>query len=116
MGSIRSFNPVKLFIGVLTSEPNLLPAIKARLATLYGTIDHESPVIAFDFTDYYADEMGDVIDRIFFSFERLVEAEALAHRIGERMARPVFVHVRPGHFAFRVEIVELGRRDQRKMR
>ena len=78
MGSIRSFTPVKLFVGVLVSDRSLLSTVKERLATLYGTIDHESAVIPFDFTDYYAPEMGDIIDRVFFSFERLIEGDQLA--------------------------------------
>ncbi len=77
MGSIRSVTPVKLFVGVLISDRNLIPTIKDRLATLYGTIDHESPVIPFDFTDYYSREMGDIIDRVFFCFERLIDADQL---------------------------------------
>src|SRR5262249_25820955 len=72
------FTPVKLFVGVLVSDPKLITTVRDRLATLYGTIDHESPVIPFDFTDYYAPEMGDIIDRVFFSFQRLIEADQLA--------------------------------------
>jgi len=78
MGSIRTFNPVKFFVGVLVSDRKLIPEIKNRLTALYGTIDHESPVIPFDFTDYYRAEMGDIIDRIFFSFVHLIEADQLA--------------------------------------
>jgi len=77
MGAIRQFTPVKLFIGVLVSNTRLLPDIEQRLTALYGPIDHRSPVIPFDFTDYYTPEMGDIIDRVFFSFERLIEADRL---------------------------------------
>src|ERR1041385_705526 len=77
MGSIRTFNPVKLFVGVLVSDRTLIPTVRDRLSELYGAIDHESPVIPFDFTDYYATEMGDLIDRVFFSFERLIEGDHL---------------------------------------
>jgi uncharacterized protein DUF4416 len=77
MGAIRSFNPVKLFIGILLSDRKLLPQVEARLTDLYGPVDHRSPVIPFDFTDYYEAEMGDIIDRVFFSFERLIEADQL---------------------------------------
>ena len=77
MGAIRQFNPVKLFVGVLVSHTRLLPDIEQRLSALYGPIDHRSPVIPFDFTDYYEAEMGDLIDRAFFSFERLIEADQL---------------------------------------
>jgi hypothetical protein len=78
MGSIRTFNPVKLFVGVLVSDPGLIPSIRERLTALFGTIDHESPVIPFDFTDYYSPEMGDAIDRLFFSFASLIDADELA--------------------------------------
>jgi len=77
MGGIRQFTPVKLFIGVLVAHSKLIPEVEQRLVTAYGAIDHRSPVIPFDFTDYYQGEMGDVIDRILFSFERLIEADQL---------------------------------------
>src|SRR6476620_362568 len=77
MGSIRSFNPVKLFVGVLVSDPKLIDAVQTRLANVYGPVDHRSDVIPFDFTDYYEAEMGDIVDRVFFSFERLIEADQL---------------------------------------
>jgi len=78
MGSVRTFNPVKLFVGVLVSTEKPLSEVEQRLTSRYGAIDHRSPVIPFDFTDYYAPEMGDAIDRVFFSFERLIEADQLA--------------------------------------
>ena len=77
MAAIRQFNPVKLFIGVLVSHSKLLPDVEQRLSGTFGPIDHRSPVIPFDFTDYYEPEMGDIIDRVFFSFERLIEADRL---------------------------------------
>src|SRR2546430_17137507 len=78
MGSIRIFNPVKLFVGVLVSDAELIALVREKLVEFYGTIDHESPVIPFDFTDYYSAEMGESIARVFFSFERLIEADRLA--------------------------------------
>ena len=77
MGAIRQFTPVKLFIGVLVSNSKFIPEVEQRLAAAYGPIDHRSEVIPFDFTDYYEREMGDLIDRLFFSFERLIEADRL---------------------------------------
>src|SRR5216110_998353 len=78
MGAIRPSTPVKLFIGVLVSNRKFIPQVEQRLAGAYGAIDHRSDVIPFDFTDYYEAEMGDVIDRVFFSFERLIEADQLS--------------------------------------
>jgi hypothetical protein len=77
MGGIRQFNPVKLFIAALASHTKLISALEQRLIAVYGPIDHRSPVIPFDFTNYYEAEMGDILDRIIFSFERLIEADKL---------------------------------------
>jgi hypothetical protein len=77
MGATRNLNPVKLFIGVLVSDKQFIPQVEKRLTTAYGTVDHRSPVIPFVFTSYYQPEMGDRIDRVFFSFERLIEADRL---------------------------------------
>jgi len=77
MGAVRQFTPVKLFIGALVSNSKFIPAVEERLTGAYGAIDHRSDVIPFDFTNYYEAEMGDLIDRVFFSFERLIEADQL---------------------------------------
>src|SRR5215472_8603203 len=77
MGGIRQFNSVKLFIAVLVSHTKLISEVEQRLVAAYGAIDHRSPVIPFDFTNYYEADMGDIIDRIIFSFERLIEADQL---------------------------------------
>ena len=78
MGSIGQFTPVKLFTGVLVSNSKFIPEVEHRLSTAFGPIDHRSDIIPFDFTDYYEAEMGDLIDRKFFSFARLIEADRLA--------------------------------------
>jgi len=77
MGAIRQFTPVKLFIGILVANSKFVVQVEERLAAAYGPIDHRSETIPFDFTDYYENEMGDLIDRVFFSFERLIEADRL---------------------------------------
>lgn len=77
MGSIQTFGPVKLFVGVLVSEENLAGEVERRLSEEYGPVDHRSGTILFDYTRYYAGETGENIRRIFFAFERLVDAEQL---------------------------------------
>jgi hypothetical protein len=77
MGSIRTFNPVKLFVGILVADAGRLAEVESRLSAEYGAIDLRSPVIPFTFTDYYRRETGDRILRAFFSFERLMEADRL---------------------------------------
>ena len=78
MGTVRPFEQVKPFAGVLVSDERLLEQVRKRLVKLLGPIDHESEVLPFDFTDYYSEEMGDIIDRIFFSFKNLLDADSLA--------------------------------------
>ena len=77
MGSIRPFNPVKLFVGVLAAQENLVAEAESQLSSHYGPVDQRSPVIPFTFTDYYRRETGDNILRAFLSFERLIEADQL---------------------------------------
>ena len=77
MGALRQFTPVKLFVGVLVSNNKFIPQVEERLTAAFGAIDHRSDLIPFDFTNYYEAEMGDLIDRMFFSFERLIEADQL---------------------------------------
>lgn len=77
MGSIRNFNPVKLFVGVLVSDERLIPDIDSQVSAIYGPVDYRSPTLPFTFTDYYSHETGNDILRVFFSFERLIEADRL---------------------------------------
>ena len=77
MGSIREFNPVKLFVGLLASEEGLLGEAESQLCSRYGPADFRSPILPFTFTEYYRREMGDHILRMFLSFERLIEADRL---------------------------------------
>jgi Domain of unknown function (DUF4416) len=77
MGSIRTFNPVKLFVGVLVSNENLVTEAESKLCSAFGPVDHRSPLLPFTFTDYYRKESGDTILRIFFSFEQLIAGDQL---------------------------------------
>jgi len=92
MGTIRNLVPVKLFIGVLVSDTGLIPEVENRLIDSYGPVDHRSPVLQFNFTNYYEPEMGRAVHRVFFSFERLIEADHLCeikrqtNRIEQEMA------------------------------
>jgi hypothetical protein len=83
MAQIRSPLPVKLFVGVLTSLPQVLPKIEERLANLLGPIDTRSESFPFDFTNYYDEEMGTPICRIFFSFAELIDPAEIG-RIKEK--------------------------------
>lgn len=75
VGSQAPFHPepVKLFVGLLTSLEDLFTPVRDCLAEEFGAIDLESPFLPFVYTDYYNAEMGSPIWRKFFSFERLID-------------------------------------------
>ena len=72
MGEAREPKPVKLFIGLLTAAPSLLPDIRRALETSLGPVESESGLMDFDFTTYYDSEMGLGIKRQFWGFRELV--------------------------------------------
>jgi hypothetical protein len=78
MGRISSPAPVKLFTGILTSVPRMLPDVERRLEALFGPVDDRSESFPFDSTRYYDDEMGTPITRLFCSFQRLIHPQELA--------------------------------------
>ena len=82
MGCITEFTPEKLIIGVLIGD-GFRPAdpenrIKPLLETHFGKIDSASPRFPFTFTDYYTEEMGEEIEKMFYAFEMLVDPSSLA--------------------------------------
>ena len=78
MGRITTPLPVKLFVGVLTSLPEILPEVESQLTSLFGAIDERSDLIAFDCTTYYDDQMGHPIRRCFFGLVDLIPATEIA--------------------------------------
>ena len=78
MGAITTPLPVKAIIGVLTTDPDLLPTVYTELTHRLGPIDYTSELMPFTSTTYYEAEMGPDIQRQFISFERLVDAGTLA--------------------------------------
>lgn len=78
MGQISSPSPVKLFIGVLTSIPEIMPDVESRVTAHFGAIDLRSSDFPFDLTHYYDAEMGIPIGRRFFSFHELISPDAIA--------------------------------------
>lgn len=78
MGSISKPKPVNLIIGALTSIPELLLRIEEEVEDRFGRIDIRSAVLPFTFTDYYNEEMGNGIQRRFYSLEKLIMPDEIA--------------------------------------
>jgi len=78
MGTIHSPRPVKLFVGMLAGNIDLFEIAQAELVSEFGAVDATSDVMPFDFTDYYADEMGPNLLRKFVGFSRPINPKDLA--------------------------------------
>lgn len=83
---------VKLFAGILYSDEGLLEKAIGQLEEAYGPVDFRSDPLPFEVTEYYREEMGEPIRRLFVSFRdlidpgRLAEIKTGANRIEDRLA------------------------------
>jgi hypothetical protein len=68
---------VKLFCGLIGSEASIERAERLLVVEL-GPLDLRSPYLPFDFTDYYAEEMGTGLKRRWIAFAELRERAYLA--------------------------------------
>ena len=74
----QSPRPAKLVVGVFLRDKELLPQVTGRLEQRYGPVQMTSLWFDFDFTNYYATEMGSPLYRCMLVFQELIEQEALA--------------------------------------
>jgi hypothetical protein len=78
MGVVRPVAPVKLVCGMIAGSEALLAAATVELAKAFGPIDLSGDTTPFDYTDYYAAEMGGGLLRRFVAFARPLDPAALA--------------------------------------
>ena len=78
MGQIRSPLPVMLFIGMLSPEPGLFDECSNFLQRDFGPIDSGSEYMPWDISDYYREEMGPNIFRMFIFFKRTMDPGRLS--------------------------------------
>ena len=100
---------VKMICGLISAEASLLDEAAVELGRRIGAIEAASETWAFDFTEYYYQEMGRPLWRRFVSFAGLKPADGLAGlkvatnaiedefagRTGAKVARPV--NLDPGY-------------------
>lgn len=77
MSKPKNPEPVKLISSIFSSDKDLLAEILRELSEKYGRADFVSEFIPFDYTDYYAKEMGQSLVRRLVSFEELIRPESL---------------------------------------
>jgi hypothetical protein len=110
-------DPVKLFMAVLASRRESVKAAREMFREQFGNTDIDSGWMPFEFTDYYADEMGPRIERILFSFtelidpNRLVEAKLLASEVEKSLAEKGkrTVNIDPGYLDFFKAVLATGK-------
>ena len=78
MGQVKLPYPSKLIIGLIYKDPQVKAKAAALLAKCFGRSDYQSPIIDFSYTDYYYQEMGRPLKRVFIGFQMLRIEEELA--------------------------------------
>ena len=78
MGIPREPKPVKYFIALLSSEPDLISAIEESLTAILGPVDARSEILPWTASTYYDKEMGLGLLRSFVAFESLESPDRLA--------------------------------------
>lgn len=78
MSQPQAAKPSKLVIGILLNNKSLLHEVAANLVQMFGKLDMLSAWMDFDFTEYYAKEMGKPLYRRMLVFSELIEQQDLA--------------------------------------
>ena len=96
----------QFFIGILFQPQVLVEQIQPIIQDAFGPIEDVSEIFEFNHTNYYEDEMGASLQRIFFTFKGTMEAAQLvkwkeiAVQIEEEFFKKKgkrFVNVDPGY-------------------
>ncbi len=70
-------DPVKYFVGLLVNSTRLVDKTIKDMESYFGPHDFLSEAFDFNVTDYYEEEMGSDLKRLFVSFDRLIGAEKI---------------------------------------
>lgn len=97
-----------MILGVIFSDPGLLGRLEEHLERHFGPIEARSDAFDFGETDYYRDEMGEGLKRIFYSFSvlidpaRIVDIKIESNRIESEFAPDGRrrVNIDPGYMDF----------------
>ena len=105
MGTVRKVPQAALIAGITYADSDVLDKAVNSLEDEFGSLEMKSADFDFTMTDYYADEMGKDLKKIFCCFENPVELETLPdikHRTNEIELR--FAEVDEGNIRRRVNI------------
>jgi hypothetical protein len=71
MGTPGDPKPAKYFVGLLSSDIELLSSVETDLAAILGAIDARSETLPWNLSKFYENEMGAGLLRRFVSFSQL---------------------------------------------
>lgn len=77
MGRYKAPLPVKLIVGFLAAEKDVLESARRVLSERFGAETEAMDPIPFIWTRYYADELGEFPWRAFASYETLIPRETI---------------------------------------
>lgn len=77
MAQAKPFPLAKLIVGLIAAEASVFEKAERALVTLYGAVDLRSAFFPFDATDYYEEQMGGGLRRLFLSFSDPVSPDTL---------------------------------------
>ncbi|MCX7965132.1 MAG: DUF4416 family protein, partial [Syntrophorhabdaceae bacterium] len=77
MGDIKQPKPVALFASIIYKNNETLKGVFNILEKKIDQIEEKSDVMPFNHTDYYEEEMGSELHRIFILFKSLMPRESL---------------------------------------
>lgn len=77
MGQTKPPQKVKVVVGYIIKDVNLIKEINEILYSLLGEVDLASEIIDFNFTDYYEKEMGKDLKRQWVSYSNLIMPDFL---------------------------------------
>jgi len=77
VGTIRETTLVKPVCGVTLARGADLSEVLRHLEKVVGTVEDQTPIFDFSFTDYYCEEMGSDLCKIFLSFKKLIHPGSL---------------------------------------
>ncbi len=78
MGKIRSSEKAILFISTLLADEELLFEIKPILIKEFGEILYETNPLDWNWSNYYREEMGEVIKRSFLFFKTTIDSSSIS--------------------------------------
>jgi len=77
MGTAQKPSDVKLFIAFLYNENAPLDLVAEKLDLLYGKRLYSLGPLPFSWTEYYSGEMGQSLQKVYFSYEKSIDRSDL---------------------------------------